>query len=361
MPRILFIATHRPGRSPSQRFRFEQYFDFLKSQGFECDFSFLLNEREDKVFYSKGNLLAKVNVFFDSWKRRQHDLMIAGKYDIIFIQREAFMTPSIRFEKGFSKSGAKVIFDFDDAIWKLDISDGNRMFKWLKDPSKTPKIISIAHHIIAGNDYLADYARQHNANVSMIPTTIDTNYHLRKTVYSEKEKICIGWTGSLTTIKHFRLAENILKKLKEKYGDKIYFKVIGEKTYRNEELKIEGIPWNRNSEISELEEIDIGIMPLMDDEWSKGKCGFKGLQYMAMEIPAILSNVGVNNEIIQHSVNGFIAKNDEEWFTLLSQLIESYELRKKLGIAGRKTIEEKFSVESQKEKYLDVLKGVLKK
>lgn len=359
MPRILFIAAHRPDRSPSQRFRFEQYFDYLHENGFTCDFSFLLNEREDRTFYSKGKILAKINVFVDSWKRRQHDVMTASQYDIIFIQREAFMTPSIRFERIFAQSGAKVIFDFDDAIWKLDISDGNRMFKWLKDPSKTPKIISLSHQVIAGNAYLADYAKQYNANVTIIPTTIDTSYHLRKTPYVEKEKICIGWTGSLTTIKHFRLAENILKKLKEKYGDKIYFKVIGERNYRNVELGIQGTPWSRETEISELEDLDIGIMPLEDDEWSKGKCGFKGLQYMAMEIPAVLADVGVNADIIQHGENGFIAKNDQDWFDLLSQLIDSYDLRLRLGKAGRKTIEEKYSVESQKGRYLEVLKGML--
>lgn len=359
MPRILFIAAHRPDRSPSQRFRFEQYLDYFESQGYQCDFSFLLNHREDKTFYSKGNPLAKVNVFFDSWKRRQHDSMKASSYDIIFVQREAFMTPSIRFERNFAHSGAKLIFDFDDAIWKLDISDGNKMFKWLKDPSKTPKIIGIAHHVIAGNVYLGEYAKQYNQNVTVIPTTIDTDYHRRKHPYIEKDKICIGWTGSLTTIKHFRLAENVLQRLKNKYGDKIYFKVVGEGNYTNESLGIKGTPWSRFTEISGLEEMDIGIMPLENDEWSKGKCGFKGLQYMAMEIPAVLADVGVNTEIIQHGENGFIAKTDEDWFNLLSQLIESYELRKKLGAAGRKTIEEKYSMNSQKEKYLEVLKGVL--
>lgn len=361
MPRILFIAAHRPGRSPSQRFRFEQYFDFLRENGYEIHFSYLLNEREDLTFYSKGKTLAKVNVFVESWKRRQHDVMVASQFDIIFIQREAFMTPSIRFEKIFAKSGAKVVYDFDDAIWKLDISDGNRMFKWLKDPKKTPKLISLAHQVIAGNQYLADYAAQFNKNVTVIPTTIDTYYHIRKTPYSQKEKICIGWTGSLTTIKHFRLAEKVLNRLKEKYGDKIYFKVIGECNYKNTQLQIQGVCWDRENEISELEEIDIGIMPLEDDEWSKGKCGFKGLQYMAMEIPAVLANVGVNSTIIQHGENGFIANNDDEWFDLLSQLIDSFELRQKLGKAGRKTIEEKYSVESQKGRYLDLLNQLLNK
>lgn len=361
MPRILFIAAHRPGRSPSQRFRFEQYFDFLHENGYEIHFSYLLNEREDLTFYSKGKTLAKVNVFVESWKRRQHDVMVASQFDIIFIQREAFMTPSIRFERIFAKSGAKVVYDFDDAIWKLDISDGNRMFKWLKDPKKTPKLIALAHQIIAGNQYLADYASQFNQQLTVIPTTIDTNYHIRKSPYRDKDKICIGWTGSLTTIKHFRLAENVLLRLKEKYGDKIYFKVIGEKNYKNEKLSLTGTAWSMKNEISELEEIDIGIMPLVDDEWSKGKCGFKGLQYMAMEIPAVLANVGVNGTIIQHGENGFIAHNDEEWFDLLSQLIDSFDLRQRLGKAGRKTVEEKYSVESQKGKYLEVLNGLLKK
>jgi glycosyltransferase involved in cell wall biosynthesis len=171
-------------------------------------------------------------------------------------------------------------------------------------------------------------------------------------------RICIGWTGTTTTIKHFEIAIPVLLRLKEKYNTQIYFKVIGENEYTNEDLEIKGTQWSLNTEIEDLSELDIGIMPLPNDQWTQGKCGFKGLQYMSLEIPTIMSPVGVNTEIIENGVNGFLAKTEEEWLTTISMLIESSELRSIIGAAGRKTIIKNYSVEANKQKYLDLLNEV---
>jgi len=352
MKKILFVAAHRIDRSPSQRYRFEQYFPFFKANGWDCHLSYLISEEDDKFFYKPGNFFKKIGVLIRSIKTRWKDLKKADDYDIIFIQREAFMLGSVYFEKQFSKSKAKVIFDFDDAIWFMDVSEGNKKFKFLKNPEKTEKIISLSDIVFAGNQYLANYAKKKNANVIIIPTTIDTEKHKRSMPYAGNEKICIGWSGSITTIKHFEYAIPILRKIKKKYGDKVYFKVMGEPNYKNDELNIQGIPWTSATEVDVLSSFDIGIMPLPDDEWAKGKCGLKGLSYMALEIPTILSPVGVNTEIIQDGVNGFLATDEEEWIEKLSLLIESEELRKNLGIKARKTVIERYSIESQKEVYI---------
>ncbi len=356
MPSILFIAAHRLQRSPSQRFRFEQYLQYFESQGFDWELSYLIPESHDADFYKPGNLRTKMEVFATSWWKRLQDVIRAREFDLIFVQREAFMTGSTRFERLFAKSGAKLIFDFDDAIWHLDVSEGNKKLGWLKRPGKTADIIGYSHHVIAGNNYLADYARQFNPNVTVIPTTIDTEYHRPHTLPEPKrEQVCIGWTGSHTTVKHFRLAEHVLLRLKERYGEKIRFKLIGDPEYSNDALGLKGTPWTLADEVDKLRNIDIGIMPLPDDEWAKGKCGFKGLQYMAMEIPPVMSPVGVNTEIITHGENGFIAGNDEEWYATLCRLIEEPDLRSRIGKAARQTIIDRYSVESQKEVYLEVL------
>lgn len=360
MPKILFIAAHRLDRSPSQRFRFEQYFDFLRENGFECHLSFLLTEEEDKFFYSEGNFLKKIFIAAKSFFRRWKDVKQASDYDIVFIQREAFMTGSTFFERQFNKSGKKIIFDFDDAVWLPNVSDGNRKFEWMKNCNKTSSIISLADFIIAGNDYLASYANQFNKNTKIIPTTIDTNYHRESSEKKSDEKICIGWTGSHTTIQHFEHAVPFLKVLKEKFANKIYFKVIGDDKYLNDELDVRGIAWNLQNEIKELSEFDIGIMPLPDNEWTKGKCGLKGLQYMALEIPPVMSPVGVNCEIVLDGVNGFLANTNSEWIEKISLLVESKELREKIGAAARKTVEKKYSVRSQQEKYLECFQSLLK-
>jgi len=361
MPRILFVASHRPDRSPSQRFRFEQYLSFLKQHGYDYHFSYLITASDDKIFYAPGNLHNKLFIFLKSALRRFRDVMNASHYDIIFVQREAFMTGLSYFEKKFAKSKARLVFDFDDAIWNHDVSDANRKFGWLKDPGKTSRIIEMSDLVIAGNQYLADYASKYNKNVVIIPTTIDTQEYRSEKVNENQDKVVIGWSGSITTIRHFELAIPFLKKLREKYGDKLVIKVIGDGNYKNNGLGIIGLPWKKEDELQELSTFDIGIMPIPDDDWSKGKCGLKGLQYMALEIATVMSPVGVNSDIINDGVNGFLASDVNEWVTKVSRLIDDAGLRKQLGRAARETVEKQYSVKSQQQVYLDTFNKLLSK
>ncbi|MBL4587213.1 MAG: glycosyltransferase [Flavobacteriales bacterium] len=356
MKKVLFICLHRPDRSPSQRFRFEQYIDYLKDNGYDCKHVFLLNQARDKTFYSSEKHFGKALVLLNSlWILIRESFF--KKYDIVFVQREAFMLGTPYFEKRFAKR-SKLIFDLDDSIWRQqtgEIKSNNKLLYFLKDPNKTKDIIKTAHTVFAGNQYLADYALQSNKNVKIIPTTIDT------VIYAvipkrEDKKVCIGWSGSFSTIIHFEFVVKALTTLKEKYGDRIYFKVIGDGTYKNENLGIQGIPWVKKTEIEDFSEIDIGLMPLPDDEWTKGKCALKGLQYMSLGIPCIMSPIGVNRDIIEDGVNGFLASTNEEWIERLSKLIESFELRQKVGAAGRKTVEDGFSVQANKPLYLKYFK-----
>ena len=358
--KILFIASHRSGRAPGQRFRFEQYFSFLKEHGYKCELSYIISAEDDKKLYRKGHYLEKYLIHRRAISTRRKDAARANDYDIIFIFREALVTGSIKYEKLFSQSKAKLIFDFDDAIWNLDVSDANRRFRFLKNPQKTGAIISLCDMVFAGNNYLAEYAGQFNKNVVVVPTTIDTDEYKPAKKSGSHEKITIGWSGSLTTIKHFEFAIPFLKALKKKYGDAIEIKVIGDENYVNEELGIKGIAWSRKNEVADLSTFDIGIMPLPDDEWAKGKCGLKGLQYMALEIPTLMSPVGVNAEIVQDGENGFLPETTSEWVAQIEKLISSPALRKKIGAKARRTVEEKYSVNAWKEKYLELFSSLLK-
>jgi glycosyltransferase involved in cell wall biosynthesis len=361
MPRILFIAQHRPDRSPSQRFRFEQYLTYLKSKGFDYDFSYLIEPADDKVFYAPGNFYRKSLIFLKSAMKRWRDVGRSSNYDIIFVQREAFMTGSSWFEKRFSKSKARLVFDFDDAIWNHDVSEGNKSFAWLKDASKTERIIAVSDLVIAGNRYLADYASRFNDTVIVLPTTIDTDEYTPKPKTVTPHAVVIGWSGSITTIKHFELAIPFLAALKEKYGEKVEIRVVGDGSYRNPSLGIVGKPWVKATELDDLRGFDIGIMPIPDDDWSKGKCGLKGLQYMALGIPAVMSPVGVNTEIVNDGINGYLPANNQEWVEKISKLIDDPELRQKLGTSARQTVLDRYSVESQKENYIKAFESVLSK
>jgi glycosyltransferase involved in cell wall biosynthesis len=357
MPRVLFIASHRPNRSPSQRYRFEQYFGFLEKNGFRCELSYLICEEDDHYFYAPGHFLRKLWILLKSFFIRLKDARRYKDYDIVFVQREAIMVGVTWFERRIRKAGAKYIFDFDDSIWVMDTSEGNKKYEWLKDPEKTARNIRQADLVLAGNAYLADYARHYNDNVLVIPTTIDTEVH--KPLPVRREKIVIGWSGSLTTIKHFEYALDFLKVIRKKYPQ-VEICVISDDVYCNPELEVKGVKWSADKEVELINSFSIGIMPLPNDEWAKGKCGLKGLSYMACEVPTIMSPVGVNTEIIEHGRNGFLATTTEEWFFCLSQLIESETLRRQMGKAARETVIKKYSVLSQQDNYLEAFRSVLK-
>ena len=352
--RILYVAPHRPDRAPGQRFRFEQYRPFLERHGYECEHSALLSESDDRMFYRRGHYAAKALIQLRSIRRRARDVRRADTFDVIVIYREALFTGSTRFERGFRASRAKIVFDFDDAIWHTDVSPGNRLLGWLKRPGKTREIIALSDLVIAGNGVLAEYARAANTNVVVIPTTIDTDRYGLAPRPPAVGPVTIGWTGSATTMKHFELAVPFLQTLKMRHGDRIAVKVIGDATYVNDALGVRGVAWRRDREIEDLATIDIGIMPLPDDEWAKGKCGLKGLQYMALGIPPLLSPVGVNREIVQHGVNGFLPGTAEEWVEQIDALIRTPELRRRIGAAARQTVVDRYSLSAWQDRYLEL-------
>lgn len=350
---IHYFVHHRPGRSPGQRFRCEQYVPFLEEAGYRIQWNNLLDAAEDKLFYSTGNWWAKALLIVRKHIQRWRQVQQVRKGDIIFIYREAFMLWHVWFEQLLKRRGARIIFDFDDAIWLRDVSEGNRKVGFLKRPAKTADICRLSDVVIVGNDYLADYARQYAANVQVVPTTIDTDYHKPISVEQDKPGICIGWTGSDTTQKHFDAIVPVLEKVMQLYGDRVYFKVITNRPVAYPSLKLEATLWNKEAEVTQLAEIDIGIMPLPDDEWSRGKCGFKLLQYMAMGKPVVASPVGVNTDILEHHHNGYLPSTTEEWVDRLSALIDDAQLRHLLGSRGRQKVVEEYSVQSQKEKYVN--------
>lgn len=354
MPRVLILCAHRPKRSPSQRYRFEQYLVFLEKHGFHFTYSYLLDEKDDALFYAQGGGVAKVFILAKTLFIRLKDMFRFKKFDIVFIQREALFFGSSFFEKRAFHSGAKVIFDFDDSIWLADTSPGNQKWEWLKKPEKFYTNCRNAHVVIAGNSYLAEKAKSNNLNTIILPTTIDTDMHIPMHELRHTDIVSIGWSGSVSTIKHFELLVPVLKRIKALYGNRVKIKLIGDKNYTHPDLPVDAIGWTEKNEVTELNSFDIGIMPLNDDAWAHGKCGLKGLSYMACEVPCIMSAVGVNKEIIQHQVNGLLAHNEEEWFSCLKMLIENMDMRLNLGKKGRETVHTSYSVASQKNNYLKV-------
>jgi glycosyltransferase involved in cell wall biosynthesis len=248
-----------------------------------------------------------------------------------------------------------IVYDFDDAIFRSNVSDANRQLAWLKWPQKAGAICGLSTHVIAGNEYLRQYASQFNAGVSIVPTTIDTDAYTLRQGTALHDPPVIGWTGSLTTIKHLETITEVLKELRKSF--RFRFKVFGADRFTIPGLEIESVPWTAASEIAHLTEFDIGIMPLPDDDWSRGKCGLKALQYMALGIPVVASAVGVNSDIITDGRNGFLASSRAEWVEKLLRLLTDPALRRKFSDQGRMTIESRYSARVQAPRVLEIFEA----
>lgn len=168
----------------------------------------------------------------------------------------------------------------------------------------------------------------------------------------------IGWTGSYSTVQHLDTLRSVLRRLASL--ERFYLKVIGTSQYELDGVNVEASSWNSSSEIADLRQLDIGIMPLPDDRWSRGKCGLKALQYMALGIPAVCSPVGVNSEIIDDGKNGFLARTEDEWMEKLGRLLRSPSLRAELGAAGRRTVEDRYSAAVHAPRVCEVFRSVVK-
>ncbi len=281
-----------------------------------------------------------------------------GQYDLVYLFREAAILGPPWFERRIARSGVPIVFDFDDAIFVSYKSPSNGYLSYLKFPSKTAEIVRLSAHVMAGNEYLADYSRQFNENVSIIPTTIDTGKY---TVVErpETDVVTIGWSGSFSTVQHLDTIRDVLRELARTEGFRL--RVIGTPSYKIPDVDTEAMQWRSATEIEDLGAIEIGIMPLPDEDWSRGKCGLKALQYMALGIPTVCSPVGVNSTIIRHGVNGYIADTPAEWIDVLKKLLHQPDLRRKIGMAGRRTVENEYSAKVVAPKVAEIFRSAAAK
>lgn len=351
--RIFFLTPYPHGEAPSQRFRFEQYFEYLRDSGFEIEQYPFLDDKTWKTLYAEGKIFRKILGVLRSFARRKLLLFKLRKADYIFIHREAAHLGPPFYEWFIAKVlRRKYIYDFDDAIWLPNYSETNARFHRLKAYWKVKYCIKWAHQVSAGNQYLADYALKYNKNIRVIPTTIDTEGHHNILCDHTSVPVTIGWTGTHTTMHYLNEIIPVLETLEQKYNFKLI--VISNEKPSFELKSLEFIKWKKETEIQDLARIQIGIMPLRHDIWSEGKCGFKGLQYMSLGMATIMSPVGVNTQIIQDGENGFIASTQVEWKEKLELLLNDQNLRENLGKAGRKTILEKYSVIANQKNYLEL-------
>ena len=342
--------------SPGQRFRIEQWQPFLKEENITIDYFSFTDDGLRGVIYQQGQLAAKIKELGKAYLRRVNHIFAANKYDVVFLYRAASMIGPALLERILRWQNPAIIFDFDDAIFLTNTSKANSRFGWTKFAGKTAEICRLSDSVTVGNSYLADYARQYNDSVTVIPSSIDTVlYQPQQKIFDPNKKVIIGWTGSSTSQYHLEEFEPTLVELLKLRPD-AEIRVLSNRKPDFKQIGFVWREWSAATEIEETKKFDIGIMPLPDDEWARGKCAMKALIYMSLGIPPVCSDVGVNGEVVAHNRNGFLAKTPEEWLTALTTLIDNRELRYKLGDNARQTVVDHYSMRSCAAQFAEVVR-----
>lgn len=346
------LLLHKYSRkSASFRCRLEQYLPYLEQEGHLCSVESLLTDQylDHKFKTGKRDLFGYIPVFLHRLSMFWH----VKKFDLVIICIEFLPYFPPFFEKYLKRMGISYIFDYDDAIFHYYDQSYSYIIRLLFG-KKFNLVLRNAAHVIGGSPYLVDYSRKFNRNVTYLPTVVSPIRYNKIKKFSDKRTVfTIGWIGSPSTSVYLNLIAPALKQICKCYDIKII--LIGSGSFFIDDVSIEIKEWSEQDEIAMILEFDVGIMPLTDDLWSQGKCGFKLIQYMACGLPVIASPVGVNNDIITQGENGFLATSTEEWVQAFLALAKDVNLCKKMGQSGRITFEEKYSLSVTAPEFLSIV------
>lgn len=367
--RIYFFTKHEINWG-SSRERIGVYLKFLKSQGHTCKITYLIPNKLSEIWLGRADSSLIFRKLYSFWHSRVLRFIkgsiliaIAKKFDVIVIQKVNLPRVFLRILRLRNKH---IIFDFDDLCFYLDSprrSFWQRFNLWLRF-YQDPRALALFEYVIAGNKFLADLSvAAGQPRVSIIPTSIDCDVYF-PSVRLNNGNVVIGFSGSGENhLSNLELLAGPLQKIGKKYP--IRFKLIGAMYSRKIKLLFSSaayefipIDWLNVEELAkEVRLFDIGVMPLVDNNIARGKCGFKALMYMASGVAAVVSPVGVNRDIIEDGVNGLWAANEDEWIKKLSMLIEDVVLRKRIAREGRKTVEERYSLVKVAGLFIDAITG----
>ncbi|UCD54808.1 MAG: glycosyltransferase family 4 protein [Candidatus Omnitrophota bacterium] len=340
--RVLFVP-YGTDRAPATRYRVTQYLPHLAERGIDYSVFSAISKLSTALmikspdFTPLARFLYYVYVSAERLFRFLAIVFICRGFDIIFLQRTTF---PLRLEMLLKMLNKNIIFDIDDAIYLPDREGDDfvtRIKKYIKK-NEVINILKISRIVIVENEYIKRFVSQYCKEISKLPGPIDTE---RFFVRNKKglDRVVIGWIGSPATTSYLHMLDNVFRDIKRKY-DFVKFRFIGLGKYKNPPVEFERIDWNSETEVGSLQGFDIGIMPMPDNEWTRGKLGCKMLQYMAVGIPAVVSYTPTNAEIIDDGENGFFVTKENEWTDLLSMLVEDAPLRSKIGERARNTIQE---------------------
>lgn len=361
--KLLVLCPYPFGVAAVQRFKFERFYDDWRANGFDVEVSPFMGRALWDVLYTPGYYPRKAWEVLKGYGRRLRDLARIPFYDVVFVH--AWVTPlgSTLFERVARLFSKKLIYDLEDNLLaesSTAVSDHpNPILRFIKGKGKVPYLVRTADLVITSTPFLTQTAAERNAggNARYIGPSVEADRFVPPD-RSGRRAVTIGWTGTFSSRPYLDLLRPVLQEL----GRRVEFKllIIGNFDYELPGVDLEVVRWSAETEVEDLQRIDIGIYPLATDDWVLGKGGLKAIQYMTVGAPPVATNVGTNPMIIRHGENGFLVGTDAEWLAALEALVRDPDLRRRVGEEARKDAVRTYSVQAIAGDYRQVLTSVAK-
>lgn len=349
---IFFTKYARLGAS--SRYRAFQYLPSLAVAGIQPEVKPLFDDAYLARKYAIGR--TPINELFRSYFRRLWATFVVPRGSVVYVEYELLPYFPALLEYLLVWRGCRFVVDYDDALFHQYDNHSNRWIRRLLG-GKIATVMRLARTVVAGNSYLADYARRAGASrVTVIPTVIDLQRYPVPALTKRTGSITIVWIGSPSTSKY--LLEIVPALAEVCKSGQVKVRLIGSGNIDLPGVPVEHVPWCEDTEVEAMQSSDIGIMPLPDELWERGKCGFKLIQYMACGLPVVASPVGVNADIIEPGVNGFLASTHQEWVAAFQTLVSDSLLRERMGQAGRAKVEQNYCLQVTAPRLAKVLLNV---
>ena len=336
----ILLLTKYGRRAASTRFRFLQYLPFFKQAGLDAELRPLLGDAylTERLDWDRP---ARREALY-GMVRRLLVLPDVRRFALVVVHMEALPYLPGFFERTLNRLGVPYVYDFDDASFHRSDCHPRRAIRLLFS-RKIERIIAGSALVTAGNEYLADYARRFNPRVVVVPTVVDVEQFTPRPARDEPDRVVIGWIGSPSTAGYVQDRQEVWREVTS--DRRSVLRLVGAGSTTVDVPDVDARPWRESTETDEVRDFDIGIMPLRDDPWSRGKCGFKLLEYLACGLPAVASPVGVNSRIITSGRTGFLCDTDAQWVDSLKRLVDDPSLRQAMGYEGREVIREHWSLQ----------------
>ncbi len=354
--RVLTLVPNQKGFSPGQRGSIELWESVLKSAGIELDYAPFETDKLSRILYKNGNHLSKAFEMIRGYVDRIGLLKRLDQYDAVFVYREAALLGPAFLEKMVARK-KPIIYQLDDPLFMPYKSPSNGYLSYLKFFGKIKEIIRISKVVMVNSSHIREYAEQFNKNIWQVPSIVDTQKFTYEPFSENIKRVCVGWSGSPTTLKNIKLVEKPLARLSEK--DVCDIRFIGGTDFNLENVKYTAQKWNGATEVEDLRQIQIGLVPLPENSWNKYKFIMKTAQYMALGIVPVGTPMASNTEVIRHGENGFLAATDDEWLEYLTILIKDYKLRSKMSVEAAKDAQANYSLEANAPKVIEAFRAAM--